>query len=412
MAAEPGKRFVLRGRWLAVAIWTLRVAVGAVFVFSGFAKAVDPWGFVYKVEEYLAAWGISWLPDGIVVIGAMLMSMFEFVSGLMLLLGCIRHVAALSLAGLMLFMLPLSAYIWIWEPVADCGCFGDAMVISNGATFAKNIALMAALLFLCRYNMRAPGLIRPILQWVPMSAAIVYCFAISIVGYMVQPIVDFRPYKVGAPLLGESVDEADEIRLVYERQGQEREFALDDLPDSTWTFVRRVMPAVAEQPSLAIYDGDEDVTEGVIDTEAPQMLLLVSNPQFHRRARSSMENRINDAMEDMGGSMIGILPLAGEQLQRWADMAQAEYPVFTADATSIKEVARGDAALVLLDQGRVKWKYNIYCFPGDFPSADSPVESIGSIEPIEHKGLALWLSLALAAVVAASGLVGLAKRRK
>lgn len=412
MASKPEKKRLLDGKWLTIAIWTLRVAVGAVFVFSGFAKAVDPWGFIYKVGEYLGAWGISWLPDGIVLIGAILLSMFEFVSGLMLMLGCIRHVAPLSLSGLMLFMLPLSAYIWIWNPVADCGCFGDALVISNGATFAKNVVLMAALLFLCRYNMRAPGLIRPILQWVPMSAAIIYCFAISIIGYMVQPIVDFRPYKVGMPLLRDENIADDDIRLVYERDGREREFTLDALPDSTWTFVRRIMPAQAEASSLAIFDGDEDVTEGVIDTEMPQMLLLVPNPEFHGRARSSMANRINDAMESMGGSMIGILPLSGDALEKWGEMSQAEYPLFTADATAIKEVARGDAALVLLDQGRVKWKYNIYCMRGDFPSGDSPADRIESVRPIEKQGLALWFSLAIALIVAAAALLGLVKRHK
>lgn len=405
MASKPEMK-----RWLVATVWVLRVAVGAVFVFSGFAKAVDPWGFIYKVGEYLTAWGVAWLPEGIVLIGSILLSMFEFVSGLMLLLGCLRHVAALSLAGLMLFMMPLSAYIWIWEPVADCGCFGDALVISNGATFAKNVVLMAALLFLCRYNMKVSGLVRPILQWMPISAAIVYCFAISILGYMVQPIVDFRPYKVGSPLLAEESDDAGDLKLVYERDGREQEFGIDELPDSAWTFVRRIEGSEVKAPALAIYDGDDDVTEDVIDTDGPQMLLLVANPEFHARARSSMANRVNDAMEEMGGSMIGILPLSGEALEKWSEVSQAEFPLFTSEATAIKEVARGDAALVFMDQGRVVWKYNMYCLRGDFPGSQSPALRIESVKPIERQGLALWLSLALALVILFSSLLGLAKR--
>lgn len=410
MASTSEKKLQLGGKWLVAVIWVLRVAVGAVFVFSGFAKAVDPWGFIYKIGEYLAAWGVTWLPEGIVLIGAILLSMFEFVSGLMLLLGCIRHVSVLSLTGLMLFMLPLSAYIWIWNPVADCGCFGDAWVISNGATFAKNVVLMAALLFLCRYNMKASGLVKPILQWVPISAAIVYCLVISMLGYMVQPIVDFRPYKVGAPLLGEE-DNGPDIKMMYERDGEVQEFEIDDLPDSTWTFVSRIENTSAEMaPALAIYDGDDDVTADVIDADGPQMLLLVPNPEFHARARSSMANRVNDAMQEMGGSMIGLLPLSGEALEKWSEVSQAEFPLYTVEATAIKEVARGDASLVFMDQGRIVWKYNIYCLRGDFPGSESPALRIESVKPIEHQGLALWLSLALAASILIAALLGLAKR--
>ena len=105
--------------------WIIRVLVGGVFIFSGFVKAVDPWGTLYKVEEYLNVMGIG-LWHSIVVAGVFLLCAFEFTIGIFLILGCYRRSAPWLAFITMCFMLPLTLWIAVFNPVADCGCFGEA----------------------------------------------------------------------------------------------------------------------------------------------------------------------------------------------------------------------------------------------------------------------------------------------
>lgn len=136
-----------------------RLTVGAVFVLSGFAKADDLWGFVFKIEEYLQVWGIV-QPRSLVIAAAMFIASFEFIAGVMLVAGCYRRTVVWLLTLMMGVMLPLTAYIWAADPVSDCGCFGEMLRLSNAATFFKNVALMAALVVLLIYNRRVGCLFR------------------------------------------------------------------------------------------------------------------------------------------------------------------------------------------------------------------------------------------------------------
>ena len=110
--------------WKHVTVWVLRLLIGGVFVMSGLVKSLDLWGFVYKIEEYLAIWDMS-QPRTIVFMLAMGVAGYEFVLGLLLAMGCYKRVAPWGLFLTMVVMLPLTAYIWIADPVSDCGCFGD-----------------------------------------------------------------------------------------------------------------------------------------------------------------------------------------------------------------------------------------------------------------------------------------------
>ena len=122
-------------------VWTLRIVVGGVFIMSGLVKDIDLWGFVYKIEEYLTAWGIR-QPRSMVVMAALGISGAEFILGAMLATGSYKRTAVWGLLAMMAVMLPLTLYIYIFSPVSDCGCFGDFWKLSNGATFLKNIIIL------------------------------------------------------------------------------------------------------------------------------------------------------------------------------------------------------------------------------------------------------------------------------
>ena len=237
---------------IRVITWLLRITVGATFIISGFVKAVDPWGTLYKFEDYMAAMHLP-VFHNLLLTGAFLLCAYEFVAGVFLLLGCFRKSAPIAAMLFMAVMLPLTVWIAFWNPVSDCGCFGDAFILSNQATLWKNVVLTIAVAWLIKYNHTERCLVRPSLQWLAFIGSSAYIIAVSLAGYIYQPLLDFRPYPVGTPITEFSSvsDDEDEktddeaIRFIYAKGGVEKSFGIDDeLPDEAdgWHFVRREEP--------------------------------------------------------------------------------------------------------------------------------------------------------------------------
>ncbi len=228
------------------AVWLLRILIGVTFIMSGFVKGIDPWGSVIKISEYFTVWGWD-VPRSLVTCAAFALGAYEFVWGFMVLLGCYRRTAVWLLSAMMAVMLPLTLYIALYSPVDDCGCFGDFLIISNTATFVKNIFISAALVYLILYNTRVSGLFFPYTQWIVGGLVTLYILAIEFYGYNVQPLIDFRQYTAGTTLLppdyDDDTDDDTAAETVYEytysKDGLEETFTIDALPDSTWTFVSR-----------------------------------------------------------------------------------------------------------------------------------------------------------------------------
>ncbi len=344
---------------IRIGVWLARLLTGAVFIASGWAKCVDPMGFVYKIEEYLQAWGAaSIFPVQVIVILAVALSTFELITGVALLSGAFKRLAPVCGLVMMCLMLPLTLYVWIADPVADCGCFGDMLHISNAATFLKNLALTALLIYLYRYNGRCLPVFRHGLQWIALCLTGIYGITIASIGWNFQPIVDFRAYPVGSMILGEAGNSIPEY--IYEKDGREATFSLDALPDSTWTFVGKTSCANNLNESLAIFDGDDEVTEDILgDTETDLYILVVSEPGLNFLAHARKANEICKAVEADGSRMIAVVAASGETLERWKNFAMPDYDVYSSSDTSLKEFARGGAALVAVKDGRIAWKRNM-----------------------------------------------------
>ncbi len=360
--------------WL---VWGARLVVGVTFIVSGMAKLIDPWGFIYKIEDYLAVW--QWaVPRTLELSGAIFLSAMELSMGALLLLGCFRRVITWLLAATMAFMLPLTLYIWLADPVADCGCFGDLLVISNGATFAKNLVLTALIIYLIPFNCKVKALYHPQSQWVVATLLGAYSFTEALIGYNIQPMIDFRPFPVGTDLSPEE-DEEENVAFIYEKDGVTRQFGVDELPDSTWTFVDRVESESTQRSvneEFTLFQGDEDVTYDVLDDEGTQLLLLVPDMRRLDISFTYLINEINDWVSDHDGEMIGVLGTDSRGVQRWEDFSMAQYPCYSAEDTRIKELVRGNTALVLLQDGKVQWKRNFWSVPSDVLSREDPLGSL------------------------------------
>ena len=176
-----------------------RILLGLVFVFSGFAKLVDPLGSTYKIQDYLSAMGLDFFAPIALVMGIALAT-FEFTLGVCLLLGTnIKSTSILSLL-MMGFMTPLTLWIAIADPVSDCGCFGDALVISNWQTFWKNIVLSTLAILIFIWRKHSPKLFTERTDWLIAICAGTFSVLLSIYCLLNLPVIDFRPYKNGTDI--------------------------------------------------------------------------------------------------------------------------------------------------------------------------------------------------------------------
>lgn len=388
------------------AVVALRIVIGALFIFSGIAKAVDPWGAVFKIEDYFMAWGIN-EPRTIIFVAAVALSTLELTLGFMLLAGGFKRASVWLLTAMMAFMLPLSLYIWIASPVDDCGCFGDALKISNPMTFWKNVAITGGLIYLCRYNRYLRrGVYRPAIQAMAALFVVIYSIALNLYGYNVQPMLDFRPYPVGtdmrAALAGDEADDEAEIEMVYERDGERRTFGIDNLPDSTWTFVERVDRSISagEAPTFAIYDEyDDDITSDVISSEGDMLFLVIPESNRIDIAFTYATNEFDKAVRREGGSMVALLSSTPEGIAVWRDLSMADYPCYIVEDTSLKQLARGTMALVYLHDGVIKWKRALSAF--DFATIDALSGETLRVSDIKvnDKGAFIKLTLIVVAIL-------------
>lgn len=343
-------------------VWVLRIGLGAVFVASGLAKSIDVWGTVYKMEEYLLIWGWP-QPRMLTVALSTALCGGEFVLGSLLMLGTYRRVAVWLLTALMAFMLPLSLWIWVDNPVADCGCFGDMWMISNRATFWKNVAIMAGLLCLLTNNRKVSGIVSAYSQWVVGAVLTVYVGAVALAGYNIQPLADFRRFPQGTLLANDTADEDDgaeaEYVFIYENaEGKRERFTEDDLPDSTWTFVDRELTGGTEMVTdgFAILDNGEDITQEVISAEGEQFLVVVPEIMRVNPSHTYAINTLNRYITERGGTLTALLAPDSNGIDYWNDISMADYPVYTAEPTLLKELVRGNVGLVYLKEGRIVWK--------------------------------------------------------
>lgn len=365
--------------FLPLIVWILRFLAGGVFIYSGWAKSIDVWGFVFKLEEYAQAAGLS-ISRPLITVGAASLSVVEFGIGAMLICGCFRRTTAIIYTCFMTAMTALTVWIYLADPVADCGCFGDALIISNGATLLKNIILLTIGILLVRYGKKAGWLCRPRLQWLALACSLAYAIILAVYGFNVQPLYDFRPYKIGTKLDG--AVSASEPVFIYEKDGEEHEFTVDNLPDKgEWNFVRRkaMNSDVTDKDAFVIYDADgqEVSLDDIRENDGGLLLLVVPEPRRHGISRIRMANRLYDFINERNGDMAALV--ATSDPDAWALAVHARYPVFSVEDTDLKELARGEASLVYLSNDTIRWKCNMDALDPDIvdnvPDTEDPLAS-------------------------------------
>lgn len=351
-----------------------RFLLGMVFIFSGFVKAVDPMGSMYKIQDYLAAWDMSaWFPDIFPLLAGMLLSMVEFCLGVYLFFGIRKRLASVVALLMMLMLTPLTLYLAVANPVADCGCFGDAVVLTNWQTFGKNVVLLAAAIVVFIGYGKVRSFLSEKMQWALSLYSFLFILGIMVYCLYALPILDFRPYRIGNNIEAEMTVPEDAEPSVYksvftlEKDGQQREFTLDDYPDSTWTFVKaeNVLVKRGYEPAIKDFsmqdaESGDDITYEVLADTTYTFLLVARRVES---AEDSNIDRINELYEYCLGHGYGFYALTSSpktDIEEWRDRTGAEYPFCQMDDIVLKTMIRSNPGLMLLRQGTVlnKWSNN------------------------------------------------------
>lgn len=368
--------------WRNWGVNVLRLLLGAVYVFSGFVKAIDPMGTAYKVGEYMQSAGFvelaqtsfpKWL--AVALIAA------EFLLGTNLIIGIRRGWTTFWAMVMMVVMTLVSFYTFFFNPVSDCGCFGDAIKLTHTETALKNIPLLIAQLWVWWERKR----IVPFVVQRNMPIISLYNF-VFIVGFCLLalrylPLIDFRPYKIGANIsAGRTLPEGAKVPVyettfVYSKDGQQQTFGINNLPDSTWTFVdsKSVLIEEGDKPLMADFnvaqlsdDGGEDVTEVLLSDTSYTFVLIAPYLEQADVAAHDQINTIYDWAVDHKYNFVCLTASGRTAIDTWRDHTGAAYTCYSADEKLLKTIVRSNPGLLLLQKGVIlnKWSSN------DLPEGD------------------------------------------
>ena len=361
-----------------------RFLLAAAFIFSGFVKAVDPLGFQYKIQDYLAAFGsASWFPSFFPLLGGIVLSAIEFSMGIFLFFGVRRTMASFITLALMALMTPLTLYLAISNPVSDCGCFGDAWVLTNWETFIKNVILLFAAIITFRYRKDLVRFVSFKMEWLVSLYTILFIFTLSFYCLDRLPIFDFRPYKIGQNILrGMTIPDGAkpsvyESIFILEKNGEKKEFTLDNYPDSTWKFVdtRTILKEKGYEPrihdfSMMELSTGEDITEDVL-TDMGYTFLLVA-PRIEEADDSNIDliNEIYDYSVEHSYRFYCLTSSPEEQIELWKDKTGAEYPFCQMDDITLKTIIRSNPGLMLIKNGTILNKWSDEDIPDEYVLTD------------------------------------------
>ena len=365
---------------IGVCTTVCRFVLAGVFIFSGFVKAIDPLGTQYKIQDYLDALGLTEaFPDFFPFLASVLLGMMEFCLGVYLFFGIRRIIAPRAVVAVMTFMTPLSLWIALYNPVSDCGCFGDALVLNNWETFGKNVVLLAMSLVVLKWRKRLFPLVTIRFDWVIGLYGFLYIFCMTIYNYRELPIFDFRPYHIGSNIkLGMEIPEGEEptvyeTRFVLQKDGLKKEFTLENYPDSTWTFVdsKTVVKEKGYEPpihdfSMINYEDGEDITEQVLANEGYTFLLVAHQLQLADDSKIDLINELYDYCLEQGYGFYCLTSSSDDEILKWQENTGAEYPFCLMDNITLKTMIRSNPGLMLLKKGVVVNKWSVNHIPDEY----------------------------------------------
>jgi uncharacterized membrane protein YphA (DoxX/SURF4 family) len=359
---------IFRKQFSPAALATARILIGALFIFSGFVKAVDPMGTVFKMEEYMVAYGTEWAMPLVPAV-AILMITVEFALGFF----AILKIKLKSTFALITFMMAgytvLTFLDAINNPVSDCGCFGDFVIMTNWQTFYKNLIIDAVLLAIILNPKYLQTKLSNVKQFVIGGLIMILTLGVEVHTYFHLPIIDFLPWKVGAKTVMENrLPVTFFFTCENKETGEIKEFPYDEISshiadstwNATWTIVsRRDVDPNPKPHNLRIinHEGD-DVTESYLDNDEATFIVTSYNIDNWRSGALPQLNQLyQDAMNN-GYNFIMLIDKDPEGIQIFINEYDIAFPVYTADDVELKMMNRSNPGVTLIHNKTVKQKWD------------------------------------------------------
>ncbi len=348
---------------------------------------------------------------------SVLLAVLEFAVGMHLLLGIKRRFTTRLALLIMLVMTPLTLYLALTNPISDCGCFGDALVLTNWQTFGKNVVLLTCAIVLMITPWAMVRFLTKKMEWTLSNYCIV--FALALAGYCLAtlPIIDFRPYKIGNNIReGMEIPEGAkptifDTRFIMEKDGVKQTFTVDNYPDSTWTFVSAETVVVEKGYEPPIHDfmmesleTGEDITDEVLDDPGYTFLLITHRTEEADEGNIDLINELYEYCLENGYKFYALSSSSAEAIELWRDRTGAEYPFCIMDDITLKTMVRSNPGLMLIKGGVILNKWSSSQLPDEFDLTDKleqlPLGQVKEVNDLRTLGIVgLWYIVPLLLII-------------
>ena len=361
-------------RLLKMIVNLCRIIVAVTFIFSGFVKAIDPIGTQYKLQDYLGAIGMAGiLPNWTLLAVAVFLAAIEFCIGIFLLFAIQRRLISKLTVAFMAFMTMVTVWIVVADPVKDCGCFGDALHLTNTETLIKNIVLLVCSLTIMYRPLAMFRFVSKSNQWIVTNYTIVFILVSSGLSLYYLPIFDFRPYHIGVNIpRGMEIPKGAKLpqfktTFIMEKNGQRKEFTLDNYPDASWKFIdsKTVLTSEGYIPPIhdfSITDNKTglDLTNSVLSHKGYTFLLIAPHLETADDSNFGDIDRLYEYAQSYDIPFYCLTASTTKAIKRWVDLTGAEYPFCITDEAVLKTIIRSNPGLLLLKDGTIinKWSHN------------------------------------------------------
>lgn len=349
-----------------------RILVGIIFIFSGFVKAIDPIGSMYKFADYFDAFHLSFL-NNMALPFAILLNIAELTIGILLFVKIRIRFAAWALVFFMSFFTILTFILAVFNPVSDCGCFGDALIMTNWQTFFKNILIFAITIVVFwkrnEYKTVFPNDIQAILAVLTLFIGVYISFhALNHI-----PVLDFRPYKVGVNITEAMNIPEDapfdeyETYLFYEKDGETKKFSMENYPaeDTSWTFVNQESVLIKKGYEPPIHDFSilneyqEDYTDNILSYEGYTFIMVSKDiTKLKEKYLEKVYNLYNFSVSNQM-RFIWLTASNQEQISQFKKEHNLVSDFYNGDETTIKTIVRANPGVLLLKEGTIIGKWHI-----------------------------------------------------
>lgn len=327
---------------------------GFVFLFSGVFKLMDPVGTGLIMKEYYDFLHLDFLDFSAKIAGTVF-ALIETTLGTGLITGVWRKpIAALSLWLQALFTL-LTLLLVIFNPDMDCGCFGEAIHLTHAETFTKNLILL--ILLLVYYIPRKHLGVTTKRKYASFTLVNVAILAFTLYSWLHLPLINYTAYKPGTGLqagISMNADDIYESVFIYEKNGHQKTFTLDHLPDSTWSFVKthtKLKDGYEDvYTELSIYDNRSGEYVDTLAIEGKVMIISIYDTGLSPKEWSKVEGFIATC------HVSGFKPILLCSMEKGIPESLISQ-AYTSDYKTLISLNRSNAGVTYYEEGKLirKW---------------------------------------------------------